>query len=313
MDSLLSGLHAIVGRLMYARNFFIALYDHASDSLRFIYFADEVDGRIYDPEVHIPAAQLKDSFTLAIIRQARTVRGPGWDVARQLGLPRGPVVGTPSVDFLGVPMRRGSQVLGAIAVQSYREGMGYTESDSAVLGFVAEHVLTALERRQGQQALEQRVQERTHELAQANQQLQMQIAERERSAEGGAVCPPSSGSGDVPDIPAGGRLTFTVPAQLAANAEGDIPSTVFAGSLNDPMLGDNFAVALVKAYQADVSVSGRGPSTPVQAGSATSYGMVVTNTGPNDARDVAITNTLDASRTDTDSRIDRRRDHDGES
>lgn len=182
MDSLLSGLHAIVGRLMYARNFFIALYDHASDSLRFIYFADEVDGRIYDPEVHIPAAQLKDSFTLAIIRQARTVRGPGWDVARQLGLPRGPVVGTPSVDFLGVPMRRGSQVLGAIAVQSYREGMGYTESDSAVLGFVAEHVLTALERRQGQQALEQRVQERTHELAQANQQLQMQIAERERSA-----------------------------------------------------------------------------------------------------------------------------------
>ena len=182
MDSMLRGLHEIIGRLMYARNFFIALYDNQRDSLRFIYFADEVDEGMYDPEREIPAAQLKDSFTLAIIRQARSVRGPAWEVARQLGIVRGPVVGTPSVDFMGVPMRRGAEVLGALAVQSYREGLGYSASDSAVLGFVAEHVLTALERKHGRQALEQRVLERTHELALANQQLQEQIAERERAA-----------------------------------------------------------------------------------------------------------------------------------
>ena len=182
MDSMLRGLHDIIGRLMYARNFFIALYDPQRDSLRFIYFADEVDDGMYDPEQEIPAAQLKESFTLAIIRQARSVRGPAWEVARQLGIVRGPVVGTPSVDFMGVPMRRGAEVLGAIAVQSYREGLGYTESDSAVLGFVAEHVLTALERKHGRQALERRVLERTRELAQANEQLQAQVAERERAA-----------------------------------------------------------------------------------------------------------------------------------
>ncbi len=182
MDSMLRGLHEIIGRLMYARNFFIALFDPQRDSLRFIYFADEVDDGMYDPETEIPAAQLKESFTLAIIRQARAVRGPAWEVARQLGIVRGPVVGTPSVDFMGVPMRRGAEVLGAIAVQSYREGLGYTESDGAVLGFVAEHVLTALERKHGRQALERRVLERTRELALANQQLQAQVAERERAA-----------------------------------------------------------------------------------------------------------------------------------
>ena len=182
MDSMLSGLHAIIGQLMYARNFFIALYDRQRDSLRFIYFADEADNAMYHPDREIPAAQLNESFTLAIIRQARTVRGPAWEVARQLGIQRGPVVGTPAVDFMGVPMQRDAQVLGAIAVQSYEEGMGYTESDCAVLGFVAEHVLTALERKHGQQALEQRVLERTGELAQANQQLQVQIVERERAA-----------------------------------------------------------------------------------------------------------------------------------
>ena len=182
MDSMLRGLHEIIGRLMYARNFFIALFDSQRDSLRFIYFSDEVDDGMYDPETEIPAAQLKESFTLAIIRQARAVRGPAWEVARQLGIVRGPVVGTPAVDFMGVPMRRGTEVLGAIAVQSYREGLGYTESDSAVLGFVAEHVLTALERKHGRQALERRVLERTRELALANQQLQAQVAERERAA-----------------------------------------------------------------------------------------------------------------------------------
>jgi diguanylate cyclase (GGDEF)-like protein len=182
MDSMLRSLHEIVGKLMYARNFFIALYDRQRDSLRFIYFADEVDEAMYDPEQEIPTEQLKESFTLAIIRQARSVRGPAWEVARQLGIVRGPVVGTPAVDFMGVPMRRGAEVAGAIAVQSYREGMGYTESDSAVLGFVAEHVLTALERKHGRQALEQRVLERTRELAQANQQLLAQVAERERAA-----------------------------------------------------------------------------------------------------------------------------------
>lgn len=182
MDSMLRGLHEIIGRLMYARNFFIALFDSQRDSLRFIYFADEVDDGMYDPETEIPAAQLKESFTLAIIRQARAVRGPAWEVARQLGIVRGPVVGTPAVDFMGVPMRRGAEVLGAIAVQSYREGLGYTESDGAVLGFVAEHVLTALERKHGRQALERRVLERTRELALANQQLQAQVAERERAA-----------------------------------------------------------------------------------------------------------------------------------
>ena len=94
-----------------------------------------------------------------------------------LGLAEDGAFGTPSIDFMGVPMRRDGQILGALVVQSYREGMSYTQSDCAVLGFVAEHVLNAVERKRGQEALEQRVADRTHELAEANAQLQAQIAE----------------------------------------------------------------------------------------------------------------------------------------
>ena len=182
MQSLLRGLHEIIGRLMYAENFYIALYDPQQETIRFIYFADEMDGSMYDPEVAIPTAEMSNSLTLGLIRHGRAVRGASEQIMEMLGLAEDGAFGTPSIDFMGVPMRRDGQILGALVVQSYREGMSYTQSDCAVLGFVAEHVLNAVERKRGQEALEQRVADRTHELAEANAQLQAQIAERERAA-----------------------------------------------------------------------------------------------------------------------------------
>ncbi|WP_051247345.1 GGDEF and EAL domain-containing protein [Thermomonas fusca] len=182
MQSLLRGLHQIIGRLMYAENFYIALYDRQHETLRFIYFADEKDAGMYEPERKIPIAELGGSLTLGLIRHGRAVRGASEQVAAMLGLSWENKLGTPSVDFMGVPMRRNDDVVGALVVQSYREGVGYTQSDCAVLGFVAEHVLNAVERKRGQEALERRVADRTRELADANLQLQMQIAERERAA-----------------------------------------------------------------------------------------------------------------------------------
>ena len=46
MPDMLRGLHRIVADLMYAENFYIALYDRERDSLRFLYFADVVDDQV---------------------------------------------------------------------------------------------------------------------------------------------------------------------------------------------------------------------------------------------------------------------------
>lgn len=117
------------------------------------------------------------------------------------------------------------------------------------------------------------------------------------TAAGGAVCPPEDGSGAVPDIPSGGRLTFTAPVSLTPGVRGSITSGIVAAAANDRQLGDNFALAVIQAYQADVSVTGRGPATPVQAGVGTTYTMTVFNAGPDDARNVRIDNTLGAAQT----------------
>jgi len=172
--TVMRGLHEIVGRLMYAENFYIVRYSPETDTMRFIYFADSQDPIRPDPDEEIPAADMGNSLTLALIRHGKPVLGPSADVRTELGVGRDETLGPDSEDWLGVPMVDEGVVRGAVVVQSYDPDSRYSEDDRALLGYVAQHILTALARRDAQEELERRVDERTSELRQ-------QVAERERS------------------------------------------------------------------------------------------------------------------------------------
>ncbi|MDE2316066.1 MAG: EAL domain-containing protein, partial [Xanthomonadaceae bacterium] len=81
----------------------------------------------------------------------------------------------------GVPMLRNGQVHGALVVQSYREGIGFSDEDRVLLEFVGSHILTALERKQTKDELELHVRLRTQELAEANHGLKQEVLERQRA------------------------------------------------------------------------------------------------------------------------------------
>jgi hypothetical protein len=49
MSTFYAQIHEIVGELMYADNFYIALYDEERQQINFPYFRDEVDTDIPDP------------------------------------------------------------------------------------------------------------------------------------------------------------------------------------------------------------------------------------------------------------------------
>ena len=172
--TVMHGLHEIVGRLMYAENFYIVRYSPERDTMRFIYFADSLDPITPDPEEELQASEMGNSLTLALIRHGKPVLGPSDQVRAELGVERDETLGPDSVDWLGVPMLDDGVVRGAVVVQSYDPESRYTEDDRALLGYVAQHILTALERRDAKEELERRVEERTRELRQ-------QVAERERS------------------------------------------------------------------------------------------------------------------------------------
>ncbi len=181
MPKLMRGLHEIVGGLMYAENFFIALFDPVKDSLRFLYFADTEDTYVADPEMEIPLHDLPNSLTVALIRHGRPLLGPSEVLRAQFDIPVDMEHGPDSSDWLGVPMLSEDKVRGAIVVQSYDVSVGYDEEDRALLTYVAQHILTALERKQQQNELERRVFERTRELAMANLELRSEVVERQRA------------------------------------------------------------------------------------------------------------------------------------
>ncbi|MFC5569460.1 EAL domain-containing protein [Lysobacter yangpyeongensis] len=181
MSEMLHRIHEVVGELMYAKNFYIALYNAELDTLRFPYRADEMDPGLVRPDEEIPVEDLRSSLTLGLIRHGRTAMGPAREVAKLLDVPGGIGLGTPAADFLGVPMVGQGEVRGVVVVQSYDTSVHYTEEDRALLAYVAQHILTALMRKQAQGELERRVEDRTRELAAAVSELREQIEVRERA------------------------------------------------------------------------------------------------------------------------------------
>ncbi len=180
MLDLLRGVHAIVGGLMYAENFYIVLHDPGAHTLRFLYFVDVQDA---DPPGNYGDVQMRDiehSLTWYLLHDGKPLMGSAAQLAAQVSGPLR-VIGTDSADWLGVPMLRDGAACGAVVVQSYDDSITFTPEDRALLEFVASHILTAIERKRSKEELEQRVRTRTFELAHANRVLQLGRAEHEHA------------------------------------------------------------------------------------------------------------------------------------
>ncbi|MGA8277507.1 MAG: EAL domain-containing protein [Rhodanobacteraceae bacterium] len=179
MSEVLRSLHTIIAGLMYAENFFIALYDPDADTLRFAYFVDIADTDVPDPAGDVPLDELRGSLIWHVLRSGEALMGPPAEIERHIGetLTR---FGPDCVDWLGVPLMRDSEVVGGLVVQSYDEAQRFSEADRTLLTYVAQHILTALDRRQAHGLLERRIAERTDALSEANAILQQQVLERQR-------------------------------------------------------------------------------------------------------------------------------------
>ncbi len=179
LTPMFGALHEIVGTLMYAENFYIAMYDAKADSVRFPYYADSVDPDLPYPSAEMAMAEIEHGPTWYVIHDGKPLMGSLEAIGRQVN---GPFTGSGPMceDWLGVPLLRGNEVVGCVVVQSYDKIHHYAEQDKALLIYVAQHIQTALERRLAHAELERRVEERTEALRDANRVLQQQVLERQR-------------------------------------------------------------------------------------------------------------------------------------
>src|SRR3989442_1507139 len=146
LEELLPTIHQIVSELMPAKNFYIALYDAATDLVTFPYFVDEVDP---PPVPRHPGR----GITEYVLRTGRPllVKPESQLDLDYLGAVES--VGTASVDWLGVPLKQGDRTIGVLAVQTYTAGVRYEEHHKEMLQFVSTQVEAAIERTRAEQAL----------------------------------------------------------------------------------------------------------------------------------------------------------------
>jgi len=141
-------IHKVIGGLMPATNFYIALYDDRAQTLSFPYFVDEEEG----PP---PPQKLGRGLTEYVLRTGRPLLVSPAVFAELNRSGEVEQVGPPSVDWVGAPLVGLGKTIGVIVVQSYREGVRFGEEDKAILNFVSEQVAGAIERRRTQENLVQ--------------------------------------------------------------------------------------------------------------------------------------------------------------
>lgn len=158
MISLFGKIREVIGTLMKVNNFYIALYDEETDMLSFPYMIDE-----YDPPYH--PKKFGRGLTEYILRTGEATL---IDTEKDLELQRtGEVelVGTPTVIWLGVPLKIGGKPIGVIVVQDYADAKTYGEEEMQILVFVAGQIAQVIERKRNSDAMSQFAQE----LKEANQ------------------------------------------------------------------------------------------------------------------------------------------------
>lgn len=178
LEDFCASVHAIVGQLIEARNFYIALVSDDGETLHFPYFADETLDTIRE-------RPMGSSITEFVIRNGAPLLANREELDRLIADGVLVVRGSASISWLGVPLIGSEGVLGAVVVQSYSEAVTYGANDQNLLSFVSYHIATSLERRRAAAALresniqlEQRVEQRTRELREqirAREAIQAQL------------------------------------------------------------------------------------------------------------------------------------------
>ncbi len=148
LKELLGTVHQIVAELMPAPNLYIALLDPAAPQLEFVYHVDQRDE---DPTGPVP---LKHGLTEHVLFSGEPLLVQTPEAFRAI-VASGAVdqVGTPSLSWVGVPLRTKDRTVGVLAAQIYAGEERYGQRDLELLQFVSTQVAHAIEKKQADEAL----------------------------------------------------------------------------------------------------------------------------------------------------------------
>lgn len=176
-DALAASLHRIIGELMTAKNFLIALTHPDSGELSVPYRADERDA--WQPNQRFPLGSGLVSYVLQS-RQAQLHDAGSVARLRASGKLREPLGNTDIASWIGAPMLVHDKAYGVLVVQSYDPTIVYGKAELDLLAFIASHVAVAIARMQADRAIRMTKDSLEKQNAALNQALtQLQEAQTE--------------------------------------------------------------------------------------------------------------------------------------
>ena len=148
LDELYKSVHAIIGEVMPADNFYIALYDAAQELLSFPYFVDELDASV--PEGPTRSGRGLSEY---VIRTGQVLLCDSSKFEELVGNGEVVEVGPASSIWLGAPLIVEGRTIGVIALQDYANPLAYGVRELQMLEFVSAQVAKAIERKQAEENL----------------------------------------------------------------------------------------------------------------------------------------------------------------
>jgi diguanylate cyclase (GGDEF)-like protein/PAS domain S-box-containing protein len=139
--SLFQLIHQIIGKLLPATNFSVAMYDESNDRLSFPYYAND----------HDEASELQQTAVSTLCAEVIRTRQPlllGPESRASLPEELRAVNDSNVVCWLVVPLNSHKGTIGALVLKGNSDGARYTEKDKELLQFVSTQVATAIERKQ---------------------------------------------------------------------------------------------------------------------------------------------------------------------
>ena len=145
LKKLISLIQKELGTIIDTTNFYIALYDHKTDTISLPFFADEKDEiTIFPAGKTLTYYVIKTQEPLFATKEIIKKLEKSGDVES---------FGTDSEIWLGVPLKIEGKVTGVLAVQSYSDENAFNESDMKMLEFVSDQISISIDRKKTEEDL----------------------------------------------------------------------------------------------------------------------------------------------------------------
>ncbi|MFA5403464.1 MAG: PAS domain S-box protein [Ignavibacteria bacterium] len=148
LDELLKRIHINIGKVIYAKNCYIAIYDSERDELSFPFYIDK-----YDP----PPITRKNGkgFTEYVLKTGSPLVVSSENIDEFAKINRLEMKGTIPESWLGVPLKSHSKPIGVIVIVSYEKNIIFTDAEKNFLTGIANQIALAIEKKQAEQSIKE--------------------------------------------------------------------------------------------------------------------------------------------------------------